>query len=63
MNGSDSKSRPFLGIMFECCRVYSRIYRDADTSIYEGRCPKCLKKVKVAVDRTKGVASRFLKAR
>ncbi|MBU0553315.1 hypothetical protein KKF91_13205 [Myxococcota bacterium] len=35
--------RPFLGIYFECCRVYARIYPNKEGTHYVGRCPRCLK--------------------
>lgn len=30
-----------LGVMFECCHIYRRIFKRPDGSAYEGRCPKC----------------------
>ena len=41
--------RSFLGVFFECCGAYSRIYQNADGTAYEGRCPRCLGGVKVPV--------------
>jgi hypothetical protein len=33
--------RPFLAIWFRCCHAYGRLYRNADETAYEGRCPRC----------------------
>jgi hypothetical protein len=42
-------ARPFLGVRFACCGVYQRVYRSADGSSYQGRCPRCGKQVKFTV--------------
>ena len=44
-----SPRRPFLGVLFECCRIYGRIYRNRSETAYEGACPRCGKKVFVPV--------------
>jgi hypothetical protein len=56
------QARPYLGVLFECCGVYARVYRRPDAPQYEGRCPKCLRElhVRVAAD---GVNTRLLRAR
>lgn len=41
MDNARSKGRPFLGITFECCRVYCRVYLTADKKAFAGSCPKC----------------------
>jgi hypothetical protein len=41
--------RPYLSVHFACCSVYLRIYRNAEGSAYEGRCPKCGKSVRFLV--------------
>jgi hypothetical protein len=51
-------SRPFLGLQFNCCRTYQRVYRSADGLFYRGRCPKCLKAVEIRVGQG-GSDSRF----
>jgi|CXWL01.1.fsa_nt_gi hypothetical protein len=53
--------RPWVGIRFECCSVYTRVYRNPEGTAYLGYCPRCLKKVRLAVG-PGGVSSRFFKA-
>ena len=43
------KERPFLGVMFECCNVYVRVYRDKVGEFYNGRCPRCLRTLRFVV--------------
>jgi len=43
------KKRPYLQILFECCSVYQRIYRDKSGKLYQGRCPRCLRVVRFRV--------------
>lgn len=54
-------ARPFIGVHFECCGVYARIYRRPEERSYEGRCPRCLAQVRVRVGRD-GVATRMFRA-
>ena len=41
--------RRYIGIHFECCGVYARIYRRSNQRVYQGRCPRCLRPVTVRV--------------
>ncbi len=47
--GGAGGARPWIGINFDCCGVYARIYRNREGTLYSGRCPKCLAKVEVQV--------------
>ena len=56
-----TEKRQFLGIMFECCNVYGRIYKNKEGTAYVGKCPKCLKNVMVKVGK-EGTNNRFFRA-
>lgn len=45
----EKATKPYLGIMFNCCSVYVRIYKNKDNTAYVGRCPKCMKNVRIPV--------------
>lgn len=57
-----SGDRFWIGIHFECCCVYTRLYRSANADRYEGRCPKCRTPVTVRVS-PEGVSTSFIRAR
>lgn len=54
--------KKFIGILFECCQVYRRIYINKEGNAYEGRCPKCYGQVKVIIG-PGGTDQRFFTAR
>lgn len=53
--------KKFLGIMFKCCGVYGRIYENNDKTAYVGRCPRCMRTVKVKIGEG-GTNTRFFEA-
>lgn len=53
--------RRWLGIQFECCGAYSRIYQNASGSAYVGWCPQCARKVNVPIG-PGGTDNRFFTA-
>lgn len=48
----------FLGVIFQCCNVYGRLYKNKQGTHYIGNCPKCLKPVKVKIGEG-GTTERF----
>ena len=54
--------RPFIGILFECCHVYGRLYRRAVGTAYEGGCPRCARRLRIPVG-SGGTSRRFFRAR
>jgi hypothetical protein len=61
--GRPPKVRPFLGVLFECCNVYRRIYLHHTGKMYLGACPRCGKTVRFDVDDRKGQRARFWRAK
>jgi hypothetical protein len=57
-NSTPNAARPFVSVLFRCCNVYQRIYRSADGTKYDGRCPKCARSVRFLVG-DDGTSERF----
>ena len=57
----EEKNKSFLGIMFECCNVYGRIYKNKEGTYYIGKCPKCMRQIKIKVGEN-GTNQRFFRA-
>ena len=55
-----NKKTEFLGIMFECCNVYGRIYKNKEGTHYVGRCPKCMRTIRIKIGEN-GVNQRFFR--
>lgn len=60
-NMSKKANLNFIGIMFNCCGVYARIYKNKEGTAYVGRCPKCMRTVRVKVGEG-GTNQRFFDA-
>lgn len=41
--------KEYLGIIFQCCRVYRRISKNRAGDAYVGYCPRCGKKVVIPI--------------
>lgn len=54
----NGKKREFVGVFWECCKVYSRIYLNSRGTAYVGWCPKCSRRVQMNVSPS-GSKSRF----
>ena len=55
------QKRPWIAVSWKCCSVYSRIYRNRQGDAYEGRCPKCTKRVTASIG-SGGTSNRFFEA-
>ena len=56
------QERPWVGVMFECCNAYRRIFKRPDGQAYEGKCPKCHRVARVRVGEG-GSGSRIFRCR
>ena len=53
-----STEKNYLGIRFQCCSVYARIYKNREGTAYTGHCPKCASPVRIKIGHG-GTSSRF----
>jgi hypothetical protein len=55
------QGRRFLGVQFQDCRVYGRLYINDEGTAYVGRCPRCGNPVRVPIG-DHGTRQRFFVA-
>ena len=54
--------RKWIGMHFECCGVYTRIYRGEGADAYVGYCPRCHRQARIRVG-TGGTHHRLFRAK
>ena len=57
----DAQGRPYLGVSFDCCKQYARVYRNAAGTHYVGNCPRCARAVRFRIGEG-GQSGRFWSA-
>jgi hypothetical protein len=60
-NSRATAGRRFVGVHFVCCDVYTRVYVNRDETAYEGKCPRCAKRVTLRIG-PGGTDARFFAA-
>ena len=55
-----ARERKHIGVFFECCSIYTRVYINKKKTAYVGWCPGCAKRVEVKINK-RGTDCRFFK--
>ena len=55
-----ARGRKHIGIFFECCNIYTRVYVNKKKTAYVGWCPGCGRRVGIKIDK-RGTDCRFFK--
>ena len=55
------RERKWLGVLFECCGMYARIYQTRDGTAYARHCPKCNAALRVGIGEG-GTSQRIFRA-
>jgi len=58
---ANDSARRWLGVHFECCGVYARIYKNRQRTAYVGHCPRCSRSIRVSIG-PDGTSCRFFRA-
>ncbi len=61
VSAATGRERKWLGVLFDCCGMYARIYQTRDGKAYAGHCPKCNAALRVGIGEG-GTSQRIFRA-